>query len=131
MGLLSMDVTYNGQTQEIKLQGKRGQKGFSRGLEFGNTTLFLEYGSKIVSLPFSIKLNDFQLDRYPGSMSPSSYASEVTLVDEKNDVKFDYRIFMNSTLKYGGFQFFQSSYDQDEMGTVLSVTMTQGNGLHI
>ena len=33
---------------------------------------------------------------------------------------------MNSTLKYGGFQFFQSSYDPDETGTVLSVNNDPG-----
>jgi hypothetical protein len=28
---------------------------------------------------------------------------------------------MNNILKYGGYRFFQSSYDQDERGTILSV----------
>jgi len=125
MGLLTLDVTYNGETQEIKLQGKRGQKGFSRGLEFGDTTLFLEYGSKVVTLPFAIKLNDFQLDRYPGSMSPSSYASEVTVFKE-DGTNYDYRIFMNKTLHQGNFLFFQSSYFPDETGTVLSVNNDPG-----
>ncbi|MDD4645207.1 MAG: cytochrome c biogenesis protein CcsA, partial [Bacteroidales bacterium] len=32
-----------------------------------------------------------------------------------------YRIFMNNTLKYKGYRFYQSSYDTDELGTVLSV----------
>jgi len=31
------------------------------------------------------------------------------------------RIFMNNTLLYKGYKFFQSSYDQDEKGTILSV----------
>ena len=35
---------------------------------------------KLLIYHFAIKLNDFQLDRYPGSMSPSSYASEVTVI---------------------------------------------------
>ena len=37
----------------------------------------LSYGSKTIKTPFSIHLDDFQLDRYPGSTSPSAYASEV------------------------------------------------------
>ena len=125
MGLLTLDVTYNGETQEIKLQGKRGQKGFSRALTFKDTTIFLEYGSKVLTLPFSIKLNDFQLDRYPGSMSPSSYASEVTVFKEDGS-NYDYRIFMNKTLHQGNFLFFQSSYFPDETGTVLSVNNDPG-----
>jgi cytochrome c-type biogenesis protein CcsB len=125
MGLLVVDVIVDGKSQEIKLPGLRGQKGIQRDLIFDNVIVKLEYGSKIVSLPFSIKLNDFQLDRYPGSMSPSSYASEVTVVKE-NGQSYDYRIFMNRTLSEGNFLFFQSSYFPDETGTVLSVNNDPG-----
>ena len=71
------------------------------------------------NLPFAIFLKDFQLDRYPGSESPSSFASEIEVLD--GDYTFDYRIFMNNVLNYRGYRFFQSSYDQDEKGTILSV----------
>jgi cytochrome c-type biogenesis protein CcsB len=74
-----------------------------------------------ITLPFSLQLRDFILERYPGSMSPSSYASEVTLVDPRSGLRKDYRIFMNNVLDYDKYRFFQSSYDTDEMGTVLSV----------
>ncbi len=87
----------------------------------GNTTLKLAYGAKPINLPFRIHLKDFQLERYPGSESPSSYASEVVLIDEKENVERDVRIYMNNTLLYKGYKFFQSSYDRDEKGTVLSV----------
>jgi cytochrome c-type biogenesis protein CcsB len=87
----------------------------------GNSTLKLAYGAKPIHLPFRLYLKDFQLERYPGSESPSSYASEVTLIDEAEGVERDVRIFMNNTLLYKGFKFFQSSYDQDEKGTILSV----------
>jgi len=78
-------------------------------------------GPKIKTLPFAIHLKDFQLTRYPGSMSPSSYRSEVTLEDKANGVNMDYSIYMNNVLKYKGYRFYQSSYDQDEKGTILSV----------
>jgi cytochrome c-type biogenesis protein CcsB len=81
----------------------------------------LKFGNQTWQLPFSLRLNDFLLERYPGSMSPSSFASEVTVVDEKKGVEMPYRIFMNNILDYGGFRFYQSSYDNDEKGTVLSV----------
>lgn len=87
----------------------------------GNSTLKLAYGAKPIHLPFRLYLKDFQLERYPGSESPSSYASEVTLIDEAEGVERDVRIFMNNTLLYKGYKFFQSSYDQDEKGTILSV----------
>ncbi len=87
----------------------------------GSSTLKLAYGAKPIELPFRLYLKDFQLERYPGSESPSSYASEVVLIDEDEGVERDVRIFMNNTLLYKGFKFFQSSYDQDEKGTILSV----------
>jgi len=79
----------------------------------------LTYGSKIIELPFALKLRDFEMERYPGTNSASSYASEVTVIDKDNS--FDYRIFMNHVLDHKGYRFFQSSYDPDEKGTVLSV----------
>ncbi len=48
----------------------------------GDGTLKLAYGSLPIILPFSIYLKDFQLERYPGSKSPSSFASEVVLQDD-------------------------------------------------
>ncbi|MCB0403120.1 MAG: cytochrome c biogenesis protein CcsA, partial [Flavobacteriales bacterium] len=36
-------------------------------------------------------------------------------------VEFDQRIYMNNVLDYDGYRLFQSSYDQDEHGTILSV----------
>lgn len=125
MGIITLDISYDNITKEIKLPGLRGQKGLKRELDFGNIRVFLEYGSKMLTLPFSIKLNDFQLDRYPGSMSPSSYASEVTVIKEDGK-EYDYRIFMNRTLHEGNFLFFQSSYFPDETGTVLSVNNDPG-----
>jgi len=125
MGILTIDLTLNGETKTVRLPGKRGQKGISKIEDFGDTVVSLEYGSKVLELPFSIKLKDFQLDRYPGSMAPSSYASEVTVINEDKE-SFDYRIFMNRTLHQGNFLFFQSSYDQDEKGTILSVNNDPG-----
>ena len=72
-------------------------------------------------LPFSLKLNKFNLIRYPGSNSPSSYESLVTLTDQEKGVTMDYKIFMNNILNHRGYRFYQSSYDMDEKGTVLSV----------
>ncbi|MBL0707943.1 MAG: cytochrome c biogenesis protein CcsA [Sulfurimonas sp.] len=88
--------------------------------------IYLSYGSKKIDIPFEIKLLDFQLDRYPGSMSPASYASEVILVDKEQGLEMPYRIYMNNILEHRGFRFFQSSYDRDEKGTILSVSKDPG-----
>lgn len=69
------------------------------------------YGAKELKLPFKIKLRDFQLKKYPGSESASSYASEVSVQDFDSQRFFDYKIYMNHILEYKGYRFFQSSYD--------------------
>lgn len=84
-----------------------------------NLQVILSYGAGAIEMPFSLKLNDFQLERYPGSSSPSAYASDVMILDGETQIPF--KIFMNNVLDHKGFRFFQASYDTDEQGTVLSV----------
>ena len=81
----------------------------------------IRVGARTLLLPFALKLEKFDLERYPGSNSPSSFASDVIVIDKGENEEFPYRIYMNHILNYRGFRFFQSSYDQDELGTVLSV----------
>ncbi len=115
------DVKVGDSFDEVTLFGRSGAYGEKVATEVGERNISISYGSKPITLPFSIYLRDFQLERYAGSMSPSSYASEITLQDPQNGVNMDYRIFMNHVLDYKGYRFFQSSYDGDEMGTILSV----------
>jgi cytochrome c-type biogenesis protein CcsB len=116
-----MNLSYKGQTEEISMLGGKNMLGQPVSTTISGTEFSLSYGAKIIEIPFSIMLRDFQLERYPGSQSPSSFASEVTVIDPSKNVEKPYRIFMNNILNYGGFRFFQSSYDKDEKGTILSV----------
>lgn len=116
-----MQVKNGDQESMINVFGKAGQIGDPVTIMVDNTPVKLTYGSKPIFLPFSLRLKDFQLERYIGSMSPSSFASDIWLVDPEKNVQRDVRIFMNNTLNYRGYRFYQSSYDQDELGTVLSV----------
>ncbi|MEL4455103.1 cytochrome c biogenesis protein CcsA [Lutimonas vermicola] len=118
---LLLDVTFNGLSKEVAVLGGPGYIEAYQPVTIEGLDLNLAYGSKKIELPFSLQLNKFELDRYAGSMSPSSYASEVTLIDPNKGLRKDHRIFMNNVLDYGGYRFFQSSYDQDEKGTILSV----------
>ena len=62
----------------------------------GDKKFEIYYGPEEIDLPFLIKLDDFVLDRYPGSSSPSGYKSNVTLVDEAKGVSMPYSIYMNN-----------------------------------
>ncbi|MCV9385380.1 cytochrome c biogenesis protein CcsA [Reichenbachiella ulvae] len=117
--LLFVTVTDGQQKHEVLLPAFDGNYSDTQHVQLGAYHLDISYGPKPIELPFSIRLRDFQLERYPGSVSPSSYASEVTVED--GETSFPYRIYMNNVLDYRGYRFFQASYDNDELGTVLSV----------
>jgi len=123
---VKIKLTMGNDSKVLTLYGTKGQRGEPVLITLNGWNIKSSYGSKIYKLPFEIKLVDFQLERYPGSMSPSSYASEVIVIDPKNGVRMPYRIYMNHVLDYQGYRFFQSSYDIDEKGTILSVNHDPG-----
>ncbi|MEA1891167.1 MAG: cytochrome c biogenesis protein CcsA [Campylobacterota bacterium] len=113
-------------SKEVFIYGQSGRMAKEYHNEINGVDVHLSYGSKMLEIPFEIYLKNFELDRYPGSMSPASYASEVVLMDKEQDIEMPYRIYMNNILEHRGFRFFQASYDQDEKGTVLSVNNDPG-----
>ena len=118
---LKIRVSSGEDVQENYIFGAKGVEGRPRAFTVGDVKLAVSYGSKRVQLPFALKLRDFIMEKYPGTNSASSYASEVTLIDPRADLKTDQRIYMNNILNYSGYRFFQSSFDKDELGTYLSV----------
>jgi cytochrome c-type biogenesis protein CcsB len=121
MNALVVEVSSGGETREVVLRGGHGYLGKKNTIELNGVEITMMYGAKVLDLPFALQLREFDLERYPGSNSPSSYASEVTVIDAEKDLEMEYRIFMNNVLNYRGYRFFQSSYDTDEKGTILSV----------
>ena len=117
---LIVKVQSEGKSVDIVLKGSKGTAGEPQVVKLGKLEYTLFFGSKIFTLPFSITLNDFIAQKYPGTeKSYSSYESKVTVTE--NNMKFNADIYMNHILDYGGYRFFQSSFDPDEKGTILSV----------
>lgn len=117
---LIVTIESQGKTKEVTLLGSKGKVGEPQVITLGKLDFTLAYGSKTYSLPFKIKLNDFIATKYPGTeKSYAAFESQVTVLDKNK--KTDARIYMNHILDYGGYRFFQSSFDPDEKGTVLSV----------
>ena len=114
-------VSDNNTTEEVVVMGGKGIIGEPATINISGTNVSITYGSLMQQVPFTIELVDFQLDRYPGSESPASFASEVIVHDRQKGITKPFRIFMNNILNYRGYRFFQSSYDKDELGTVLSL----------
>ena len=130
--MMEATITYKGKDYPLEVTG--GIMGHKMEFENSMTTAFvafddgtnaaIHWGSKEVALGFEIALEDFILERYAGSNSPSSYKSKVVVIDGSK--KMPYEIFMNNVLDYKGYRFFQSSYDADEKGTILSVNNDPG-----
>lgn len=118
---VSVRVTSGTEARVVNVFGTQGRVFEPTRCVVDGVELELSYGSMVREIPFEIHLRDFQLERYPGSNSPSSYASEITLKDPSSSVERPFRIFMNNILKYQGYRFFQSAFDPDEKGTILSV----------
>ncbi len=116
---LTIAISTQGITENITVLGGKGAINPPKRTQIGDLQFDVKYGSKEVKLPFSLKLNDFIADKYPGTeKSYSSFMSKVTVLDQPT---FDYDIYMNHILNYKGYRFFQASFDPDEKGTVLSV----------
>lgn len=73
------------------------------------------------SLPFSVTLDDFRLQRYPGSHSPMSYESDL-VIKKGDEASVQATVRMNKVIDIDGYRLFQSSFDPDEQGTILSVS---------
>jgi cytochrome c-type biogenesis protein CcsB len=121
LGAVKLEISYRGMATEVYVPGLARLTGQPVEGTMGDLDYTLSYGSKEIYLPFSLFLKDFEVERYPGSNSPSSFASEVVLLDEEMGIQEERRIFMNNVLKHRGYRFYQASYDNDELGTILSV----------
>lgn len=121
LDMLKVNLNVNGENKEIEVFGAKFFKGAPQKVTVNNLNFTIAYGSKTMKLPFALKLNDFILEKYPGSNSPKSFTSRLTLTSPEE--AFDYNVFMNNVLDYGGYRFFQSSYDEEDgvEKTVLSV----------
>jgi len=69
------------------------------------------------TLPFKLHLEDFRFDRYEGSDIAKNFSSEVTVQDGNATRKA--LISMNHPLRYGGYTFYQASFDQATEGATM------------
>lgn len=110
----------------------------------GNSAYAISFANRAILLDFNLQLTNFSVGRYPGTNRAASYQSVVTL-EEKGAQRPDalhpisntgpqivpnIKISMNEPLKYGGYTFYQSSFQEDESGrpimSILSVNRDPG-----
>ena len=116
---LRLEVKSQGKSELITLLGGKGITNDPKKISLAGLDFYMQFGSLTIDLPFSIKLNDFIAEKYPGTeKSYSSFKSKITV---ENNNPFDYEIYMNHVLDHQGYRFFQASFNPDEKGTILSV----------
>lgn len=119
--VLIVEVTSLDETKTVELIGGQYIASDPESVDIAGLKVYLSYGAEIYQLPFSITLNDFIADKYPGTESGySAFRSKITVNNSESDF-YDYDIYMNNVLDHKGFRFFQASFHPDEKGTVLSV----------
>ncbi len=120
MNALVLEVVSGDQRKEVTVMGKRGVQHPPTNIDLNGLQFHLSYGAREEKLPFSLTLNDFIAEKYPGTEnSYASFKSKVTV--SGGGETFPYDIEMNHILNYQGYRLFQSSFHPDEQGTILSV----------
>ena len=120
MNALVLEVVSGNQRKEVIVMGKRGVQHPPTSIDLNGLQFHLSYGAREEKLPFSLTLNDFIAEKYPGTEnSYASFKSKVTV--SGGGESFPYDIEMNHILNYQGYRLFQSSFHPDEQGTILSV----------
>ncbi len=106
-------------------------------LRMGEPTFqYVEEGTrKVLDLPFTLTLDTFYIDYYPGTEAPADYVSIATSDElratsghaEQDSSLFTlhssltHTISMNNILTHKGYRFYQSSFDEDRRGSWLNV----------
>lgn len=87
----------HGESQTLNLDGKK---------------VSIAYGNATIPLPFTIQLEKFTVGRDPGTNNPASFTSNVILDQSGVFLHKKTSIYMNNPLKWGGYTFYQSSYQE-------------------
>lgn len=97
--------------QQVRVDGKNYQ---------------LELRRQRIYKPYTMFLKKVTHEDYPGTNIPKDFASEVRLVDTRNDDQVEVKIWMNHPLRYDGESFYQHSVLGADTGTALQVVRNPG-----
>lgn len=101
-----------------KLTGQQGEMTLRPGVAADSFTVDKPNGKCEAQLPFTLTLDRFEVETYPGTKSPMDFVSYLSITDGNTQTKA--RISMNHILKHRHYRFYQSDYDE-KGNSVLSV----------
>ena len=98
--------------------GQHGEMTLKPSVATNQFTIEKHGSSRTEALPFSLTLDRFEVETYPGTHTPMDFVSYLQIHD--GGTTTDAKISMNNILKYRHYRFYQSDYDE-EGNSVLSV----------
>ena len=95
-------------------------------VRMGEKTYLIALRFKREYLAYRVHLNDFKHDKFLGTNKPRNFSSDVTVEDLRSGQTRRVLIKMNAPMRYDGQTFYQSSFLEDDTGTVLMVVRNPG-----
>ena len=77
-------------------------------------------------LPYTLTLQDFRHDVYPGTDIPKNFSSLVRLSNPSRHEDREVLIYMNQPLRYDGRAFYQASFGKGDTLSILQVVENPG-----
>lgn len=93
-------------------------------LRMGETTdeyyeAVTETGMHVAHLPFQLRLDSFNIIYHEGTQAAADYETHFTIVEGQQQTEA--RVSMNNIFSHRGYRLYQSSYDEDQRGSVLAM----------
>ena len=96
-----------------------GEQGMLHLRKGNSVSAFTDSNGLSKNMPFSMKLNDFQIIYYIGTRAPMDFISIITVSENNHTTTGE--VAMNRVFSHNGYRFYQSGYDEDAEGVMLSV----------
>ena len=78
-----------------------------------------ETGMRVAHLPFQLRLESFNIIYHEGTQAVADYETHFTIVEGQQQTEA--RVSMNNIFSHRGYRLYQSSYDEDQRGSVLAM----------
>jgi cytochrome c-type biogenesis protein CcsB len=78
-----------------------------------------ETGMRVAHLPFQLRLDNFNIIYHEGTQAVADYETHFTIVEGQQQTEA--RVSMNNIFSHRGYRLYQSSYDEDQRGSVLAM----------
>ena len=84
-------------------------------LHIGSATLHVMFGWDTMQVPFTVRLEQFEVQRDEGSMNVAGWISHVVFEDPERGITQKASVWMNHPAWFGGYKFSQASWNPNDL----------------